>query len=145
MQGVCLTHCGLGMPYGWHRFNIGSGNGLLPDGTKPLPKPMLTNHQLGQVKITCGQIHKSHQWIRMSLNSLQKYIQTPRDQWVNDFFILFWLCGMCMVRYANNRPCKVFVQDVHKQVTIEIHHRSSTKKILRVKLNLETCLRTPFV
>ena len=22
--------------------NIGSGNGLLPDGTKPLPKPMLT-------------------------------------------------------------------------------------------------------
>ena len=25
--------------------NIGSGNGLLPDGTKPLPKPMLTDHQ----------------------------------------------------------------------------------------------------
>ena len=24
------------------RFNIGSGNGLLPDGTKPLPEPMLT-------------------------------------------------------------------------------------------------------
>ena len=25
--------------------NIGSGNGLLPDGIKPLPEPMLTNHQ----------------------------------------------------------------------------------------------------
>ena len=25
--------------------NIGSGNGLLPDGTKPLPEPMLTCHQ----------------------------------------------------------------------------------------------------
>ena len=25
--------------------NIGSGNGLLPDGTKPLPEPMLTDHQ----------------------------------------------------------------------------------------------------
>ena len=24
------------------RINIGSGNGLLPDGTKPLPEPMLT-------------------------------------------------------------------------------------------------------
>ena len=24
--------------------NIGSGNGLLPDGTKPLPEPMLTCH-----------------------------------------------------------------------------------------------------
>ena len=25
--------------------NIGSGNGLLPDGTKPLPEPVLTDHQ----------------------------------------------------------------------------------------------------
>ena len=25
--------------------NIGSGNGLLPNGTKPLPEPMLTYHQ----------------------------------------------------------------------------------------------------
>ena len=25
--------------------NIGSGNGLLPDGSKPLPEPMLTYHQ----------------------------------------------------------------------------------------------------
>ena len=25
--------------------NTGSGNGLLPDGTKPLPEPMLTYHQ----------------------------------------------------------------------------------------------------
>ena len=25
--------------------NIGSGNGLLPDSTKPLPEPMLTYHQ----------------------------------------------------------------------------------------------------
>ena len=30
------------MPYG---INIGSVNGLLPDGTKPLPEPMLTYHQ----------------------------------------------------------------------------------------------------
>ena len=26
--------------------NIGSGNGLLPDGTKPFPKPVLTDHHL---------------------------------------------------------------------------------------------------
>ena len=25
--------------------NIGSGNVLLPDGTKPLPKPILIDHQ----------------------------------------------------------------------------------------------------
>ena len=31
--------------------NIGSGNGLLPDGTKPLPEPMLTDDQWG---LKCG-------------------------------------------------------------------------------------------
>ena len=30
--------------------NTGSGNGLLPDGTKPLPEPMLTDHQWSPVK-----------------------------------------------------------------------------------------------
>ena len=43
---VWLTHCGLVMTLAtliW--VNIGSGNGLLPDGTKPLPEPMLMYHQ----------------------------------------------------------------------------------------------------
>ena len=29
------------------RVEIGSGNGLVPDGNKPLPEPMLTYHQYG--------------------------------------------------------------------------------------------------
>ena len=33
----CLIHCGHIAIEVW--FNIGSGNGLLPDGTKPFPKP----------------------------------------------------------------------------------------------------------
>ena len=37
--------------------NIGSGNGLLPDGTKPLPEPMLTHHQCGSVALTQDQLH----------------------------------------------------------------------------------------
>ena len=32
-------------------YNIGSGNGLLPDGIKPLPEPVLTYHQYGPVTI----------------------------------------------------------------------------------------------
>ena len=37
-----LTHCGLVMPDGTQIWiNIGSGNGLLLDGTKPLPDPAL--------------------------------------------------------------------------------------------------------
>ena len=31
--------------------NSGSGNGLLPDGTKPLPEPMLTYHQWDSVAL----------------------------------------------------------------------------------------------
>ena len=40
-------------PYGI-TVNIGSGNGLLPDGTKPLPEPMLTYHQEGPVTFIWG-------------------------------------------------------------------------------------------
>ena len=40
-----LTHCGLVLATEiW--VNIGSGDGLLPDSTKPLSKPMLTDHHL---------------------------------------------------------------------------------------------------
>ena len=41
-----LTHYGLVTPYGNRELGQHcSGNGLLPDGTKPLPEPMLTCHQ----------------------------------------------------------------------------------------------------
>ena len=36
----------------WILVSIGSGNGLLPDGTKPIPEPMLINHQWGHVAFT---------------------------------------------------------------------------------------------
>ena len=39
-----LIHCGLVMPFSnW--VNISSGNDVLPNGTKPLPRPMLTSQQ----------------------------------------------------------------------------------------------------
>ena len=51
--------------------NIGSGNGLLPDGTKPLPEPILTDHQWSPVTFILGQFQKrclNHQ----SLKSISK-------------------------------------------------------------------------
>ena len=51
-----LTHCGLVAPEIW--VNIGSGNGLLPDGNKLLPEPMLTDHQWSPVTFIVGQFHK---------------------------------------------------------------------------------------
>ena len=44
-----LTHCDLVIQSSdttsWILVNIGLGNGLLPDGTKPLPEPILIYHQ----------------------------------------------------------------------------------------------------
>ena len=38
--------------------NIGSDNGLVPSGTKPLPEPVLANHQWGHMAFTWGQFHR---------------------------------------------------------------------------------------
>ena len=69
---MCVPHreknCGLVMPYGDRTLvNIGSGNGLVPDGTKPLPEPMLTDHQWSPMTFILGQFHKrclNHQWLK---------------------------------------------------------------------------------
>ena len=48
---------------------LAQGNGLLPDGTKPLPEPMLTYHQLGRVAFTWVQFYKrclSHQSLKLA-------------------------------------------------------------------------------
>ena len=37
--------------------DVGSGNGLLPEDTKSIPEPMLTNLQWGLVAFTQGQFH----------------------------------------------------------------------------------------
>ena len=53
----------MGIPFNWlypgychmtsqNMLNIGSGNGLVPSGTKPLPEPMLTNQLWGLVTFT---------------------------------------------------------------------------------------------
>ena len=48
----------------WHHMvteiwvNIGSGNGLLPDGTKPSSGAVLTDHQWSPVTFILGQFHK---------------------------------------------------------------------------------------
>ena len=55
-----LIHCDLMIPHGdISLVNTGSGNGLLPGGTKPLPEPIFfTSYQLGQVKFIWGQFHE---------------------------------------------------------------------------------------
>ena len=42
--------------------DIGSGNGLVPDSTKPFPELMLTNSQWGLVLFTSGQFQDIYPW-----------------------------------------------------------------------------------
>ena len=62
---MTLTDCDLVMPYidiGLSdSVNIGLGNDLAPEGTKPLPEPMLTYYnQLGPVTLIWRQFHKRY-------------------------------------------------------------------------------------
>ena len=72
--------------------NIGSGNGLLPDGTKPLPEPILTDHQWSPVTFILGQYHKrclNHQSLK-SENCMSKILfKFPSGQWVN-YLEMLW-------------------------------------------------------
>ena len=57
-----LTHCGLAMHKATRNWvSIGSGNGLLPDGNKPLPEPMLTYHQ------SCGIHRRTLPWENLKI------------------------------------------------------------------------------
>ena len=44
----------------WWQKSGSTGNGLLPDGTKPLSEAMLTYHQQGPVIFIQGQVHKKY-------------------------------------------------------------------------------------
>ena len=86
-KAMKLTHWGLVTPYGdIDLVNIGSGNGLLPDGTKPLPESMLTYHKYGLVAITQGLFHikyLSHQFLKWAWNARIKIsFKSPGGQWV---------------------------------------------------------------
>ena len=69
----------------WHHMateilvNIGSGNGLLHDGTKPLPEPMLTDHEWSSVTFILGQFHKRCLFENYIFKISFKF---PRGQWV---------------------------------------------------------------
>ena len=66
--------------------NIGSGNGVSPDGTKPLPEPTLTYHQRGHLTFIPGYCvveFSRHQYsMCMTIYTLEIAATSPRGQWV---------------------------------------------------------------
>ena len=57
---------------------IGSGNGLLPDGTKPLPEPMLTYDQERLVAFNWGYCHQKI-WRYVSVSVESCLLKTDAD------------------------------------------------------------------
>ena len=71
-----LENCGLVMLHGiLELVNIGSGNGLLPDSNKPLPVPLMTNHQWSLVAFICISDHAFG-----SCYLLQTFAMPPQPQ-----------------------------------------------------------------
>ena len=67
-------------------LNIGSGNGLLPDSTEPIPDRMLTYHQFGPTTLIHEQFHKSfviHQLLKLVWKSPIKKFHSNLP-WVNE-------------------------------------------------------------
>ena len=65
--------------YNW--VNIGSRNGLVPDGTKPLPEPMLT-YQMCSVALIWEQFHTAHECVIHTICleiALLKLLHFPGD------------------------------------------------------------------
>ena len=64
-------------------FNIGSGSGLLPDGTKLLPEPVLTCYLWTYVVLSRGKFHMNCSRIKLIEFENFAFKITPRGQLVN--------------------------------------------------------------
>ena len=104
--------------------NIGSGNGLLPDGTKPLPEPMfIVYHQWGLLTITSGLFPKrdlSHQSLKLAENYLFKIpFKFPRHKGVNISLASLFISHST----AHIHPHRVsYVSQQHMTCTPQLHY-----------------------
>ena len=116
-----------------HRDSIGSGIGLFPDGTKPLPETMLTYYRPGPMAFIWCHYHKNwiHQSIKQHCTQIPKrpirvyvcYVQmmgqmsqvgfqslASMDSWyvtieINDFWIWIWI----ELHYHHHHHCKHYL------------------------------------
>ena len=68
----------------WQHVNIVLGDGLLPDGTMPLPEPVMTHNQWNFVALTWGEYHKKFQFKRRFENySFKITAKSQKVHWLN--------------------------------------------------------------
>ena len=64
--------------------NVGSDNGLLPDGTKPLPElSLLTYYQLGLEAFTWGKFQRKYYIYEFEKSEFEIANALPKGKWVN--------------------------------------------------------------
>ena len=63
--------------------NTGTDYHLMPDGTKPLPEPMLTYHQLEHVTFVWGHYHQKICRYQSVKQNLILHPDLSRDQWIS--------------------------------------------------------------
>ena len=69
-----LTHCVLAMPCSNIDLgNIGLGNGLLPDTTKPLPELMLTYHQWDPATIDNVRVLQFFKYLELDISDVFQF------------------------------------------------------------------------
>ena len=123
---IWLTHCGPVMPYGdiYILVNIVLSNGLLPEGTKPIPEPMLTNHQQGRQFQTRDGIYRGINRYKPSCHkqvSDTQNVQNCHKQVLNNKTV--WNCVSDILQYIMSWLKKKFFFFHFHQVTLLYHHR----------------------
>ena len=123
-----LTHCCLVIQI-W--INIGSGNGLLPDGTKPLPILMLTNRKWGLVadgNFTGNAQDRIWKWLCITAIS-------ARGQWVKAIPVqpskLAQILGGCLfywVPSVRRMKAAITLSYKHLQPLSLKHHKTTLHK-----------------
>ena len=89
------------MAYWYHMasqnlVNNDSGNGFLPDSTKPLPEFMFTNHQCGLLVFTRGKLHRTcsrylKHWYELE-NDLRVQPHLPGANELTEQLKILWIC-----------------------------------------------------
>ena len=95
--------------------NIGSGNVLLPDGTKLLPKPVLTYHQWSPVTITWGQLKLDHHFPKLDWKlPNSNLLESPWDRWVRNCGIKRYIFWRAVSRLVIDRLNSIYRQIWHQ-------------------------------
>ena len=88
--------------------NIGSGNSLLPDGTKPLPETMLCSSSMGYVAFTWEQFPRKYSWYQTVWWVWKLYFQnycslpgTNELKHVLKMTCILWRYGSCRTTLPN--------------------------------------------